>query len=33
MYCIGEIIHASVGTVPVKLFFPRDNKAAKKVKY
>ena len=29
----GAILHTSVGTVPVKLFIPRDNTAAKKVKY
>jgi hypothetical protein len=33
MCCIGEILHTSVGTVPVKLFFPKDNLAAKKEKY
>jgi hypothetical protein len=31
--CIVAILHASVGTGPVKLFFPKDNMAVKKVKF
>ena len=33
MPCIGAILHASVGTGPVKLLFPKDNVAVKKVKF
>ena len=33
MLCIGAILHASVGTGPVKLFFPKDSMAVKKVKF
>ena len=30
---IVAILHASVGTGPVKLFFPKDNVTAKKVRF